>query len=133
MNVQLQSRVPSRHKMAARIAFFEAANDDSCYFSGCFNGLAAFHANPLDPDHVQQAEGAEALVISVGSRITPNMLRALPELRLIVTRSSSVDHIPLETCKQRGITVCNVPIYGSRAVAEFAFGLILMLTRRIGE
>jgi len=133
MNVQLQSRVPPHQKMAARIAFFEADSDDALYFEKSFSSLACFHPNPLDPDHVRQAEGAEAVVISVGSRITPTMLRALPGLRLIVTRSSSVDHIALEICRQRQITVCNVPTYGSRAVAEFTFGLILMLARRVGE
>ncbi|HTC93208.1 MAG TPA: NAD(P)-dependent oxidoreductase [Terriglobales bacterium] len=133
MNVQLQSRVPQKQRMAARIVFFDASNDDSRYFSGCFDGLAAFHANPLDPDHLQQAEGAEIVVVSLASRITAGMLRALPGLKLIATRSSSFDHIDFQACEQHRITVCNVPTYGSRAVAEFAFGLIIMLARRIGE
>src|SRR5713226_3708099 len=133
MNVQLQSKVPSRRRTTARIVFFEAVQDDSRYYTGRFDGLAGFHANPLDLDHVQQAAGAEVVVVSVGSRITADMVRALPELKLIATRSGGLDHINLGACKQRGVAVCNVPTYGSRAVAEFTFGLMLMLARRMGE
>ncbi len=90
MNVQLQSKVPSRRRTTARIVFFEAVQDDSRYYTGRFDGLAAFHANPLDLDHVQQAAGAEVVVVSVGSRITADMVRALPELKLIATRSGGL-------------------------------------------
>jgi len=133
MNVQLQSRVPSKQRTTARIVFFEATNDDSRYFGERFNRLASFHANPLDPGHLQHAENAEIVVVSLGSRITAGMLRALPGLKLVATRSSSLDHIDLEACKLHRVTVCNVPTYGSRAVAEFTFGLIIMLARRIQE
>src|SRR5215471_19204921 len=128
MNVQLQSRVPHKHKTTARIVFFEAAKEDSSYFERHFGGMASFHSNPLDPDHVEQAQEAEIVAISLGSRKKYKKMRNLDGLKLIVSRSSSLDHIDLRTCKQKRITVCNVPTYGSRAVAEFTLGLILMLT-----
>jgi D-lactate dehydrogenase len=133
MNVQLQSRTPIRHGTKARIVFFEAANEDAGYFEKHFGGLASFHINPLDPRRLQQVVEAEIAVISLASRITADMLRALPGLKLIATRSSSFDHIDLEACRQHQVAVCNVPTYGGRAVAEFTFGLVLMLARRIAE
>lgn len=54
-----------------------------------------------------------------------------PALKLIATRSTGFDHIDLAAAKARGITVCNVPFYGENTVAEFAFALILALSRRI--
>jgi D-lactate dehydrogenase len=133
MNVQLQTRVPSRQRRSARIVFFDTISEDSRYFAGRYDGLTGFHANSIDPDHVEQAEGAEIVSVALGSRITAGMLRALPGLKLITTRSSSFDHIDLHACEQHRVTVCNVPTYGSRAVAEFTFGLIIMLARRIAE
>jgi D-lactate dehydrogenase len=133
MNVQLQTRAPSHHKTTARIVFFEAANEDAGYFEKQFGGLASFHINPLNPHQLQQAQGAEIAVISLASRVTADMVCALPGLKLIATRSSSFDHIDLEACRQNRVAVCNVPTYGVRAVAEFTFGLILMLARRIEE
>jgi D-lactate dehydrogenase len=50
---------------------------------------------------------------------------------LIVTRSTGFDHIDIEECKKRGVTVCNVPSYGENTVAEHTFALILSLSRNI--
>ncbi len=56
----------------------------------------------------------------------------LPRLRLIVTRSTGFDHIDWRYAAQKGIPVCNVPGYGSTTVAEFAMGLLLNVSRKIG-
>ena len=75
----------------------------------------------------------EALAIVHGRSASRRVLDAMPNLRLIVTRSTGYDHIDLAEAKRRGITVCNVPEYGSTTVAEFTFGLILSLSRRIPQ
>ena len=54
-----------------------------------------------------------------------------PNLRLVVTRSTSYSHIDLSYCSQHGISVYNVEDYGQTAVAEYAVALILMLIRKI--
>ena len=59
------------------------------------------------------------------------MLAAFPNLKFITTRSTGFDHIDLDACKARGVTVAYVPGYGDNTVAEFAFGLMLNLTRKI--
>ena len=59
------------------------------------------------------------------------MLNAFENVKLITTRSTGFDHIDLEECKKRGVAVSNVPGYGDSTVAEFTFGLMLALTRKI--
>ena len=59
------------------------------------------------------------------------MLSHLPNLQLITTRSTGYDHIDLVACVKHGTAVANVPSYGSPTVAEFAFALILTLSRKI--
>jgi D-lactate dehydrogenase len=39
--------------------------------------------------------------------------------------------VDLEECRRRRIVVCNVPTYGARTVAEFAFALLLALSRKL--
>lgn len=84
-----------------------------------------------------QAQGvdafAQAQVISpfVQSDLSGDILRRLPHLRLIATRSTGFDHIDLDYCHQAGVTVCNVPDYGDHTVAEHTFALLLALCRRI--
>jgi D-lactate dehydrogenase len=50
---------------------------------------------------------------------------------MVATRSTGFDHIDLTYCKEHNITVCNVPEYGSRTVAEYTFALLLTVSRRM--
>ena len=78
-------------------------------------------------------EDAEIVAVFVDSRVDKNFLSRLPNLKLIATRSTGYDHIDMDAVKEAGITVCSVPLYGKNTVAEYAFGLILMLARKLYE
>ncbi len=73
----------------------------------------------------------EILCTFVDSHITKSVLQKMPKLRLIATLSTGFDHIDLRQTKKKKITVCNVPSYGERTVAEFTIGLILSLSRNL--
>lgn len=76
---------------------------------------------------------AEAISIFITTKIDASEMDKFPKLKLIATRSTGFDHIDLDEAKKRGITVCTVPSYGTNTVAEFAFALILALSRRVCE
>lgn len=78
-----------------------------------------------------QANNAEIVTVFVNSVIDQAVFDALPNLKLLVTRSTGYDHIDIAYAQSKGITVCNVPAYGSRTVAEFTFALILNLSRKV--
>ena len=67
------------------------------------------------------------------SLINKSVIDSLPNLKLIATRSTGFDHIDIAYANSKGMKVCNVPAYGSKTVAEFAFALILVLSRKIRE
>lgn len=73
----------------------------------------------------------EVISVFVTSRVTREVIEALPKLRLIACRSTGFDNIDLEAAKERDITVVNVPTYGEATVAEYAFMLLLALTRKL--
>lgn len=75
----------------------------------------------------------EVIVVFVTSTVTREIIEALPKLRLIACRSTGFDHIDLEAAKDHGVTVVNVPTYGEATVAEYAFALLLTLTRKLRE
>ncbi|MCK4386958.1 MAG: hydroxyacid dehydrogenase [Candidatus Pacebacteria bacterium] len=76
-------------------------------------------------------EEAEVLCVFVGSRVDKEAMDRFPKLKLIATRSTGFDHIDIEEARRRNIAVSNVPAYGSATVAEFAFALLLALSRKI--
>ena len=69
------------------------------------------------------------LIPFVATQVTSVVMDQLPGLGLIATRSTGIDHIDTAAAARRDITVANVPDYGSVAVAEHAFALLLTLTR----
>jgi len=90
-----------------------------------------FSQKVLNAKNVSKYKELEAVVVFVHSKLDQETLNKFQKLRLIVTMSTGFDHINLEECKKRGITVCNVPEYGENTVAEHTFALILALSRKI--
>lgn len=87
-------------------------------------GSIAAHSDLTDPE-------AAVLCTFIESHIGETELSRFPALKLIATRSTGFDHIDLAAAKARGIAVANVPFYGENTVAEFAFALLLALSRRV--
>ena len=113
---------------------FEISETDQALFSSLSQGDAGkFIAEPLSIDNISEAADAEIITVFINSQVTADVIDRLPNLKLIVTRSTGFDHIDTSHAKSKGIAVCNVPAYGSRTVAEFAFALMLGLSRKVVE
>jgi D-lactate dehydrogenase len=76
---------------------------------------------------------AEIVSIFIHDQVDDVFLTEHPNLKLIATRSRSVDHIDLAACRARGVSICHVPHYADESVAEHTFALLLSLTRRLRE
>ena len=94
-------------------------------------GELRFSTEPLTAETVD----IEAEVVSgfLTSPMDRSLLKQLPKLKLIACRSTGFNHIDLPAAGEQGVTVVNVPSYGEDTVAEYTFGLLLALTRRIIE
>ncbi|MBI4090208.1 MAG: hydroxyacid dehydrogenase [Candidatus Kerfeldbacteria bacterium] len=89
--------------------------------------------SPLTANQVLRRLLQATTILSVftHSKITAEVLRSAPHLRLIVTRTTGYDHINITAARARGVTVCNVPEYGTQTVAEHTLALLLAISRRI--
>lgn len=67
------------------------------------------------------------------SRVSADVLKQFPNLKLIALRSVGFNHIDIDYCKEHNIQVVNSFGYGNVTVAEFAFGLILDVLRKISR
>ena len=54
------------------------------------------------------------------------------DLKLIAVAATGTDIIDKEAAARRGVTICNVPGYATRSVAQFTMALILELATRAG-
>jgi glyoxylate reductase len=77
---------------------------------------------------------ADVLVPTVTDRIdAATLAQAGPDLRLIASFGTGVDHIDLATARQRGITVTNTPGVLTEDTADMTMALILAVPRRLAE
>ncbi|MFA5334306.1 MAG: hydroxyacid dehydrogenase [Candidatus Omnitrophota bacterium] len=85
----------------------------------------------LSVETASRFKDSEVISVFIGDKVTPEILKLLPALKFIATRSTGFDHIDLKACAEKGIRVSNVPAYGEATVAEHTFALILSLSRNI--
>lgn len=64
--------------------------------------------------------------------ITEQVLAECPNLKLICVLATGYNVIDCRAAAARGIPVCNVPGYGTDAVAQFTFALLLELCHQVG-
>lgn len=79
----------------------------------------------------EELENTNILCVYRSSILNEKVLSKFKNLRMIATRSHGFTHIDLDYCVRNRISVINVEQYGEEAVAEFALGVIIDLTRRI--
>ena len=64
--------------------------------------------------------------------ITEAVLEACPNIKLICVQATGYNIVDCKACAARGISVTNVPTYGTAAVAQFTMALILEMCHRVG-
>lgn len=63
----------------------------------------------------------------------PIVIAAGPQLRIVANIAVGFDNIDIAAARARGIAVMNTPGVLVDATADLTFGLLLMVTRRLGE
>lgn len=61
------------------------------------------------------------------------VLEQCPQLRFIGVLATGYNVVDIEAAKELGITVCNIPSYGTDAVGQFAIALLLEICHHIGH
>lgn len=92
-----------------------------------------FFENPLNQTTLTEQKDFDVISVFIESKIDQPVIDAYSNLKSINTRSTGYDHVDVNYAKSKNISVFNVPSYGSHTVAEFTFGLLLNLTRKLPE
>lgn len=111
-------------KEAEKSAFFTtklAPHEVVCYTVG------------LDENTTPPQTDFDIISVLTESIVSKAAIDTFPNLKMIAVRATGFDNVDLAYAKQKGVSVCNVPSYGSHTVAEFTFGLILTLSRKIPQ
>ena len=81
---------------------------------------------------IEAMKQAEILVPTISDRLdSRTLVQAGPNLKLIANFGAGVDHIDVETARQRGIIVTNTPGVLTEDTADMTMALLLAVPRRI--
>ena len=107
------------------IAKLEAASEVDLYVGG-----KAISREEL----LRRVTGADALVCLLTDTIDAAVLDAAgPPLKIVANVAVGYNNIDVAACRARGIAVTNTPDVLTNACADFTWGLMLAITRRLGE
>ncbi|MFA5701344.1 MAG: D-2-hydroxyacid dehydrogenase, partial [Desulfuromonas sp.] len=85
------------------------------------------------PELVIERAGDAELVLTNKTIMNRPLLEKLPQLRYIGVLATGVNVVDLDFAREQGITVTNVPGYGTPSVAQMVFALLLELTMQVGH
>ena len=95
-------------------------------------GSVTVYPRTQPEDAVERIGDAEIIFINKFP-VTAELLDACPSVKLICVLATGYNVVDCQAAKTRGVTVCNVPAYGTDAVAQFTISLLLELCHRIGH
>lgn len=76
--------------------------------------------------------GRDADIIAVSNLpLNSEVINGCNNLKMLAVAFTGVDHIAMDTCKEKNITVCNCAGYSNAAVSDLVFGLIISIYRNI--
>ncbi len=95
-----------------------------------FGEVTVYECTP-DELAAQRIGDAEIVLINK-TPITETLLSVCPNIRLICVLATGYNVVDCAAARARNIPVCNVPAYGTTAVAQFTFALLLELCNGVG-
>ncbi|EKN71683.1 hypothetical protein BABA_00720 [Neobacillus bataviensis LMG 21833] len=83
-------------------------------------------------DFIEALKEADGLILGF-ENITDEILSNAPKLKIIAKHGTGVDNIDIVAAQKRGIVVANAQGANRHAVADFVFGTMLSISRKICE
>ncbi len=96
-----------------------------------FGEVTLYERTETEAETIQRIADHEIVLINKVP-ITEAVLAACPTIRLICVQATGYNVVDCEATAKRNIPVCNVPTYGTAAVAQFTMALILEMCHRVG-
>ncbi len=84
-------------------------------------------------DEIVRCIGDAEVVITNKTPLPAEVLRRCPTVKCIAILATGYNIVDIECAKELGIPVCNVPTYGTFAVAQFTIAMLLEICSRVAE
>lgn len=85
------------------------------------------------PEAVLERIGDAEAIYTNKTVLSRELIQAMPTVRFIGVLATGYNVVDVQAARERGIVVCNIPTYGTDAVAQYVFALLLELCHRVAH
>ncbi len=82
---------------------------------------------------IRRAKGAEIVIVNKTPLSAETLSALAPQLRYIGVLATGYNIVDTAAAAAQGVPVCNIPTYGTTAVAQYTMALLLELCHHVGE
>ena len=95
--------------------------------------FVSYDSKTADPDELLRRIGDSEAVMIANNPLPAAVIEKAPCMKLLDVAFTGIDHVGLDACKAKGVTVCNAAGYSTQTVAELAVGLAVAALRFVPE
>ena len=85
-----------------------------------------------DDDEILNRIGDAEIVLTNKTPLDEKVLKTAPNIKYIGVTATGYNIVDTKAAREAGIPVTNIPTYGTDAVAQFTFALLLEITSQVG-
>ncbi len=98
-----------------------------------FGDLTVYDRTEKDTDKIVKAIGTAEVIFTNKTPLPKEVLEQIPSVRYIGVLATGYNVVDIVAAKDLGIVVTNIPTYGTIAVGQMTFALILELCHHVGD
>ena len=95
-----------------------------------FGDVTIYDRTPID--QVIERIGDANIIFTNKTVLDAEVLKCAPSIQYIGVLATGYNVVDIKTARELGITVTNIPTYGTTAVAQFVFALLLEICHHVG-
>lgn len=90
-----------------------------------------YDTKTTDVEELKRRSAGQDIVMIANTPYPNEVVRACDSLKMIAVAFTGIDHVGLEACKEKGITICNCAGYSNTSVSELVLGMTINVMRNI--
>ena len=99
-----------------------------------FGELTVYDRTPVDDaEEIVKRIGDAEIVFTNKTPLSAEIFTRCPGMKFVGVLATGYNVVDIEAAKKAGVPVCNVPVYGTSSVSQFAIALLLELCHHIGH
>lgn len=99
---------------------------------GQYGDLTVYDRTASDEEAIRRIGDSEIVMVNK-TPLPESVLKACPSVKLVCVLATGYNVVDYVAARRLGIDVCNVPCYGTAAVAQFTVALLLELCHHVGR